>query len=181
MHSAIDESSPAIERVEEGSLLVIDDAAKFQVFVILLSILMARHSVIATVLLIQSDPTTCAIPVIIAEVILRVAPMRAKPYLVKALLTDFRWPLSCLRGHENGIATGYFLSQAWQDDYNQERPHSSLGYLTPSEYASQMSSDLSSGSTKEDCPVPLLPSSGLESNDSRCDVDGGMGSRPDQL
>lgn len=28
---------------------------------------------------------------------------------------------------------------AWKDEYNQERPHSSLGYLTPAEFARQWS------------------------------------------
>ena len=28
--------------------------------------------------------------------------------------------------------------KSWQEDYNQHRPHSSLGYVTPSEYAMKM-------------------------------------------
>lgn len=29
------------------------------------------------------------------------------------------------------------MTQAWREDYNETRPHSSLGYLTPSEYAAR--------------------------------------------
>lgn len=31
--------------------------------------------------------------------------------------------------------------QAWRQDYNEVRPHSSLGYLTPQEYASALSGE----------------------------------------
>lgn len=39
------------------------------------------------------------------------------------------------------------IIEAWRADYNEIRPHSSLGNLTPSEYAQRADSDLSSRST----------------------------------
>ena len=38
---------------------------------------------------------------------------------------------------ENGQEAQQIL-ESWRQDYNLERPHSSLGYLTPSEFASQV-------------------------------------------
>jgi putative transposase len=34
---------------------------------------------------------------------------------------------------------------AWRDEYNSERPHSSLGYRTPNEFADQLKSSLMAG------------------------------------
>jgi len=34
---------------------------------------------------------------------------------------------------------------AWRRDYNESRPHSSLGYLTPAEFAAQQRLGISSG------------------------------------
>ncbi len=34
------------------------------------------------------------------------------------------------------------MTKAWREDYNDHRPHSSLGYLTPSEYAARCATDL---------------------------------------
>lgn len=72
-------------------------------------------------------------------------------------------------------------AQSWQEDYNQQRPHSSLGYLTPSEYAAQLTSDLSSGSTKGGRPFTPSPSIGPVPGEGRCDGEGGRGSRIDHL
>ena len=33
------------------------------------------------------------------------------------------------------------LANMWRDDYNQERPHSSLGYLTPVEFRERCGQD----------------------------------------
>jgi putative transposase len=41
----------------------------------------------------------------------------------------------CLNVHQfTSIAHAQALVEAWRNDYNQQRPHSSLGHLTPSEY-----------------------------------------------
>jgi len=37
---------------------------------------------------------------------------------------------------------------AWRRDYNEARPHSSLGYLTPAEFAAQQRQDGSPGYTR---------------------------------
>jgi transposase InsO family protein len=34
---------------------------------------------------------------------------------------------------------------AWRDDYNSERPHSSLGYRTPNEFAEVLKSSVMTG------------------------------------
>jgi putative transposase len=33
------------------------------------------------------------------------------------------------------VASARLQTAAWQDDYNHHRPHSSLGYVTPAEFA----------------------------------------------
>ncbi len=43
--------------------------------------------------------------------------------------------------------------EAWRVDYNQRRPHSSLGHLTPNEFAKQRQEDR----TVEDAPLQLQP------------------------
>lgn len=43
------------------------------------------------------------------------------------------------------------LLGAWHDDDNRERPHSSLGWLTPAEYAA----GCIVGDDKEKCPIPV--------------------------
>lgn len=37
----------------------------------------------------------------------------------------------------NSLAEVKALSKAWRIDYNQERPHKSLGYMPPMKYADQ--------------------------------------------
>ena len=44
----------------------------------------------------------------------------------------------CLNVHQfTSLADAQTKSEAWRLDYNQHRPHSSLGLLTPDEYAEQ--------------------------------------------
>ena len=44
----------------------------------------------------------------------------------------------CLNVHQfTSIADAQAKIEAWRVDYNQRRPHSSLGHLTPNEYAEQ--------------------------------------------
>jgi putative transposase len=48
----------------------------------------------------------------------------------------------CLNEHFFfGLAEARHLIEAWRQDYNQLRPHSSLGALAPAEYANQRVSD----------------------------------------
>lgn len=42
---------------------------------------------------------------------------------------NLRWFLSLKEAREE--------AEKWRNDYNQERPHSSLGYITPEEFAKQ--------------------------------------------
>jgi transposase InsO family protein len=47
--------------------------------------------------------------------------------------------------------------KAWQIEYNRERPHSSLGYLTPEQFAGRAASpfrivDNRSGHRRQGCP-----------------------------
>ena len=44
----------------------------------------------------------------------------------------------CLNGHQfASIADAQAKIEAWRLDYNQRRPHGSLGHLTPSEFVAQ--------------------------------------------
>jgi len=52
------------------------------------------------------------------------------------------------------------LARIWKRDYNEERPHSSLGYLTPAEFAARRP-DLPLGAT------PLAPGQAPSSNEQR--------------
>lgn len=47
------------------------------------------------------------------------------------------------------------LGTRWQREYNEERPHSSLGYLTPHEFAAGLA-DLPVGATPLPADQPLL-------------------------
>jgi hypothetical protein len=54
--------------------------------------------------------------------------------------------------------------ECWRQDYNQHRPHSALGYLTPEEFAFQVaarglcSAERGKGAqTPPPCPTPLSP------------------------
>jgi putative transposase len=47
--------------------------------------------------------------------------------------------------------------EAWRQDYNQERPHSSLGYQTPAEFAAQAAARGASPPTPLALPKPELP------------------------
>lgn len=44
----------------------------------------------------------------------------------------------CLNVHQfTSMAEAQRIIEAWRLDYNQRRPHSSLGHLTPNEFAAQ--------------------------------------------
>jgi putative transposase len=44
----------------------------------------------------------------------------------------------CLNGHQfASVAEAQGIIEAWRVDYNNRRPHSSLGHLTPSEFVRQ--------------------------------------------
>ncbi len=44
----------------------------------------------------------------------------------------------CLNVHQfASVADAQWKIEAWRIDYNQRRPHSSLGHLTPNEFAEQ--------------------------------------------
>ena len=44
----------------------------------------------------------------------------------------------CLNVHQfSSLTEAQHLIEAWRLDYNQRRPHSSLGHLTPNEFAGQ--------------------------------------------
>ena len=44
----------------------------------------------------------------------------------------------CLNVHQfASLAEAQAIIEAWRVDYNQQRPHSSLGHLTPSEFVAQ--------------------------------------------
>ena len=44
----------------------------------------------------------------------------------------------CLNVHQfASLAEAQAILEAWRMDYNQRRPHSSLGHLTPSEFVAQ--------------------------------------------
>ena len=51
------------------------------------------------------------------------------------------------------LADAQVTIEAWRVDYNQRRPHSSLGHLTPNEFARQRQEDR----TGEDVPLQLQP------------------------
>jgi putative transposase len=53
-----------------------------------------------------------------------------------------------------GLAVARKLTAAWREDYNHHRPHSSLGYLTPSEFAARRAAS----ATKSLVATPQAPS-----------------------
>lgn len=50
------------------------------------------------------------------------------------------------------LAAARKLSTAWKDDYNHHRPHSSLGYMTPAEFAARCAASATASAT----PPPTL-------------------------
>jgi putative transposase len=49
-----------------------------------------------------------------------------------------RWRDECLNVHQfASLAEAQTIIEAWRLDYNQRRPHSSLGHLTPNEFVAQ--------------------------------------------
>lgn len=57
------------------------------------------------------------------------------------------------------LADARRLIEAWRRDYNECRPHSALGYLTPMEFAAQSAA----------APAPLSPQGGREGEEQRVD------------
>jgi hypothetical protein len=51
----------------------------------------------------------------------------------------------CLLEAVSGLTVLYGLHSAWRDEYNGERPHSSLGYRTPNEFAAVLKSSVMTG------------------------------------
>lgn len=73
----------------------------------------------------------------------------------------FRDEFLALEEFEN-LAMARRLTAKWKADYNDHRPHSSLGYLPPSEFASQCAASASVATlpalqqhTAEDCSLPI--------------------------
>jgi len=57
------------------------------------------------------------------------------------------------------LTTAQKLTASWKDDYNHDRPHSSLGYLTPTEFAARCSASVrpvASLQQNTDIPQPEL-------------------------
>jgi len=57
------------------------------------------------------------------------------------------------------LTTAQKLTASWKDDYNHDRPHSSLGYLTPAEFAARCSASVrptASLQQNTDIPQPEL-------------------------
>ncbi|MCC9608111.1 transposase [Blastopirellula sp. JC732] len=50
------------------------------------------------------------------------------------------------------LASAQRLTRQWKEDYNENRPHSSLGYVTPAEFAARWAASASAPAT----PTPLL-------------------------
>ena len=49
-----------------------------------------------------------------------------------------RWRDKCLNLHQfRSMAEAQHIIKAWRLDYNQRRPHSSLGHMTPNEFLEQ--------------------------------------------
>ena len=57
------------------------------------------------------------------------------------------------------LAAARKLTQAWRDDYNHHRPHSSLGYVTPAEYAARCAASVrATPSLQQHSGTNLVPS-----------------------
>ena len=54
------------------------------------------------------------------------------------------------------VAAARKLTTAWQEDYNHHRPHSSLGYLTPSEFAARWAASAPELASATPQPTPPL-------------------------
>ena len=66
--------------------------------------------------------------------------IRAGKPIENALIESFngRFRDECLNVHQfASIADAQTKIEAWRLDYNQRRPHGSLGHLTPSEFVAQ--------------------------------------------
>ncbi len=59
-------------------------------------------------------------------------------YRLEGLQLRMRVRDECFNVHQfASLAQAQAVIEVWRCDYNQQRPHSSLGHLTPSEFASQ--------------------------------------------
>ena len=56
-----------------------------------------------------------------------------------------------------GLSAARRLTQAWREDYNRDRPHGSLGYLTPAEFAARCATDPLAGRRAASAPAEVGP------------------------
>ena len=65
------------------------------------------------------------------------------------------WPLEVFES----LAAARKLTAAWREDYNHHRPHSSLGYLTPAEFAARCAASVrATPSLQQHSGTTLIPS-----------------------
>ena len=74
-----------------------------------------------------------------------------------------------------GVQAARRLTEEWRHEYNNYRPHSSLGYQTPIEYANRLTS-ARARQTGESAPPPFAVASTSASGEGRCDSEGERGS-----
>lgn len=55
-----------------------------------------------------------------------------------------------------GVMAAQAMTAAWKDDYNQDRPHSSLGYVTPAEFAARCAASVSESPSPSAQGTPSL-------------------------
>lgn len=62
-----------------------------------------------------------------------------------------------------GHALARVVLEAWRRDYNEERPHSKLGWMTPRDYAGTLSREPSRGAALREGSAPR-PLAGVDNN-----------------